>query len=54
MKITKDDIKQELMKRLRAGENLLQAQVRVQSELLDLLRDASNDIVEAHKNGTLR
>lgn len=54
MKITQEDMKMELMKRLRAGENLLQAHVRVQAELLDLLRDASNEITELHKKGQLR
>lgn len=54
MKITKDDLRDELIKRLRGGTNLLQAEIGVQHELLDMLREASREIVKLHEEGKLK
>lgn len=50
----KPQLRAEIMTRLRAGENLLQAQIKVQSELRDIVAEITREIVKLHEKGELR
>lgn len=50
----KPQLRAEIMRRLRAGDNLLQAQITVQSGLRDILEEISAEIVKLHEEGQLR